>query len=116
VGANIGQFAIGASKIIPNSTVHCFQPSSTTFEKLQVKSSDHILVNHAGLGASRSSQLLYEGQDRSVKASFIRHDQSSQGELAEVWTADSYCFQRDIHTVELVKIDVEGFELEVEGC
>lgn len=113
VGANIGQFAIGASKIIQNSTVHCFEPSSATFQKLKTKSTDRILVNHAGLGASRGSKLLYEGQDRSVKASFVLYDQSGEGELAQVWTVDSYCLQHNLHTVELLKIDVEGFELEV---
>lgn len=113
VGANVGQFAVGAADIIPTSRIHCFEPSSATFKKLQTKSTDRIVVNQAGLGSSKGSFILYEGQNRSVKASLIRHDELQQGETVEVWTLDDYCLERGIDVIHLLKIDVEGFELEV---
>jgi len=113
VGANVGQFAVGAAGIFPKSMIHCFEPSFSTFKKLQAKSTDRITVNQAGLGSSKGSFLLFEGQGRSVKASMIQHHESQRGEPVEVWTLDEYCMTRGINAIQLLKIDVEGFELEV---
>lgn len=113
VGSNVGQFAAGAAYLLQQATIHCFEPSSPTYIKLQKINSDHIFVNKAGLGAVKGSLLLYDGQNKSVKASLIQHSNSQHRELVEIWTLDDYCQDNRIDFIHLLKIDVEGFEIEV---
>src|SRR5206468_1306134 len=58
VGANRGQWTLAVLAVNPQAQVHCFEPSSATFEKLLLnKWPTNVICNHCGLGA-RAGELI----------------------------------------------------------
>lgn len=123
VGANQGQFlnlilaTIGADAC----HVHCFEPARHTCEMLRqtVGDNSHVTVNPFGLGREPGSHELYYDRRGSGFASLTRRDLShlniafSESESVTIDTLDRYCRRRGIDRIDLLKIDVEGHELDV---
>jgi FkbM family methyltransferase len=112
VGANIGQFVNAAKLFFPSAHVVCFEPDPDTFADLAVntRSLDHVELHNVGLGAAEE-QLTFRRHRLSLMSTFLdavekEHDRGSVDmtvlPLDAVVDAD--------RKVDLLKIDVEGFE------
>ena len=123
VGANCGQFLNLALDCLRNrkADVHCFEPGLKAFELLckAVANRPGVFVNNCALGKAAGRLPLFYDTEASVHASLTRRNLTHQGieidqsEMVEVQTVDQYCHSRDIRRIDLLKIDVEGHELEV---
>lgn len=119
VGANVGQSIEKFRSEFPRSTIHSFEPSPTTFEKLKkhaIGFKDVHLWNCA-LGSS-SGQMTFFENTCSDMSSFLPPDKYSWGTikqetLVEVNTVDKFCQEMDIQRIDILKADTQGFELEV---
>lgn len=133
VGANIGQSLEEFKNRLPKAEVHCFEPESKNFQQLQKvgnKYPDCFLVN-AGIGAqdgvlainkydesglnsflqiSEDSLTVKAGSHKKVNAS-LKKEQNQ--EECKIITLDGYCLDNKIDKINLLKIDVQGFENEV---
>jgi FkbM family methyltransferase len=121
VGANSGQFLQLAIKHLAPSEVliHCFEPSSSAFADLATHASLGVTLNNFGLSTEAGRARLHFDVPGSGMASLTRRDLAFRGiqfdgsEDVELDTLDAYCLRKGIERIDLLKIDVEGHELDV---
>ena len=129
VGSNKGQFSdlivTGLQNFDIPFTVHAFEPSRETFSILFEKfnSNKQVVLNNFGLGRESGIHELFYDNIGSGLASLskrrldhfnIRFEKSEQ---VKIQTLDIYCDSQAIDQIDLLKIDVEGHELDVlSGC
>ncbi|TGL99189.1 FkbM family methyltransferase [Leptospira jelokensis] len=123
IGANIGSIALPFAKQFTDSVVHAFEPTFYAFEKLsenlklnpdlnkriipvQVFLSDEIkeITNNA---VYSSWKVDGSKQDHPIHGGILQKATNQQ------ITLDSYVKEKKLQTVDLIKIDVDGFELEI---
>jgi len=125
VGANIGDVSLAAVRSFPNAHIYSFEPVSATYKMLceNVKNySERITPYNFGfLNVSKrldihitsshgASSILDQSLDhRSVHP----HIRETGTESIEVYTLDSFMSDKAIDRIDILKIDVEGTELEV---
>jgi FkbM family methyltransferase len=123
VGANQGQFLnllVSNIKSAPYH-VHCFEPGSHTFERLSnnAKKLENVTLNNIGLGKEKGSFELYYNEAGAGIASLTKRRLDhfnidfSESETVNIDTLDNYCEENKIQKIDLLKIDVEGHELDV---
>lgn len=120
IGANKGDFANISLRLNPRLNLHCFEPSKCTFEKLLSNEFPaNVTCNNFGLGAEKQEGILYVYEDgagtNSLHNRFLEHldVRYKDREKIQIETVDSYCNINKIVEIDFMKIDVEGFELEV---
>jgi FkbM family methyltransferase len=117
VGANIGQTSIWFSNCFPKARIYAFEPFAIVFKRLreQVRARSSVVCVNCALGAndgrlevSRLKDPLYQcGQVRAATPDV----EETEGILMR--TVDSFCRERDIRRVFILKTDTEGYDLEV---
>jgi FkbM family methyltransferase len=123
VGANKGQFI---NLILSNFNsedfhIHSFEPSYDTFQILSsnVDANAKVSLNNFGLGKEKGQLDLFYDEVGSGLASLTRRNLEHFGidfaksEKVTVDTIDNYCQINKIDTIDLLKVDVEGHELDV---
>jgi FkbM family methyltransferase len=122
VGSNKGQFLqliidhIGDH----NFTTHCFEPSLETFKRLtEVSKGDgRIRLNNMAVGKEKGQGVLYSDRAESEIASLTKRKLDhfsidfNKTETVEINTIDSYCSDNLISHINLLKMDIEGHELD----
>lgn len=119
VGANVGQFAkLVRSTLKGDCKLYCFEPSRHAFAVLSQAVERAELMNIA-LGDKPGRLLLHYHAPGSGLASLTRRRldhfgiSQSMSEQVEVDTVDRVCERRGVDAIDLLKIDVEGHELDV---
>jgi FkbM family methyltransferase len=121
VGANIGQTALVFSSHFPKATIHSFEPVSATFQKL--------LSNTQGNPRIKCHQLALSNVKEQISISVFEDDQSSvlnslknnlqsntpntKLETINTDTLDHFAEENNIDSIDLLKIDTEGYEIPV---
>jgi FkbM family methyltransferase len=123
VGANKGQFLnlVLSNFREDNFYVHSFEPSLYTFQKLSsnVGNNPNVSLNNFGLSKEKGQFNLFYDELGSGLASLTLRKLDHFGidfcksEKVVIDTIDNYCEMRKIETIDLLKIDVEGHELDV---
>jgi FkbM family methyltransferase len=120
VGANAGYFsAMGASIVGAKGQVHAFEPNPPVSRLLQRSVAlngyeSRMRVNQLAVTDREGSVQLWCSPDE--KATDIATTLRAGGRVpvqVESTTLDAYCFASGIDKLRLIKIDVEGAELEV---
>lgn len=120
VGANAGQSAARFAQFWPGAEIHSFEPSPSTFSKLQanVRGLDaRVHAVNAGVGAESTRQVLLESS-QSDMSSFLAPTDASWGETRQQTTVelvalDDYCGQSGVERIDVLKSDTQGYDLEV---
>jgi len=118
IGANIGFFTLYLNQRAPGITVHCFEPASPTFERLRTNvwlnrlESRTRLHRYAVSGDNGIAYLAHH--QHSVERSLLR--ESGDAALAE--EVESLTLARALSVcgvdhVDMLKIDIEGAEVEL---
>ena len=125
VGSNTGQFLnlVLSRMINAQCQIHCFEPSPQAFAKLcqnlTNKVNNSIKLNPIGLGKEAGEVPLYSNEPGSQMASLTKRRLDhlgidfSQTQMISIDTLDHYCATNDIDRIDLLKVDVEGHELDV---
>jgi FkbM family methyltransferase len=114
VGGNFGQSAIKFSRAFPEATILSFEPVPDSFQKLLENTAgiSNIRAFNHGFGDKAGCfkiQLQPNAGGNSLLAA-----QSHQGAVeVRIETLDAFVSEKGINTIDLLKIDVEGFELQV---
>lgn len=121
VGANFGWFAVQLARLVgPTGQVHAFEPvpfiHELARENLVLNGlSDAVILNRTALGATEGTLVL-----RSFAG--LPHGHTTAAPLARadavehpcaLTTLDAYCRTQQLARVDLLKVDVEGFEPDV---
>lgn len=121
IGANVGNYS---EALLRNTeaTVISFEPVPLSFEKLRQRSEawgDRSIVLNQGVGEGSDRLVIHYNPDALELASFhsdadqfVDVENSERAEV-EVVALDDYLRGQDLGQVDLIKIDTEGFELEV---
>ena len=122
VGSNKGQFLqlILESVVLDNLSIHCFEPGRHTFSSLidASKKDKRIKINNFGIGKEKSHALLHYDDPGSGLACLTKRKLDHWGidfsktEDVEIDTIDNYCSDNSISHIHLLKIDIEGHELD----
>ncbi len=120
VGANIGQTVLSLSTAFPEASIYTFEPSPTSFEEMTRRTAavQNVQRFNFAFGAEPGTAELFV--HRKSEQSTLRRDLSdapgfSGGLTAtvQVRTLDDFLAERTIDFVQYLKIDTEGFDLEV---
>lgn len=115
VGANIGQTIDDVLAVYPGATVHSFEPGAV-FHQLSTTHSKLAHLNNAALGAQVGTLPFYENT-QAVMSSFLKLDtgwgEQKKATPVPVDTLDRYCEAHGVQSIDLLKSDTQGFDLEV---
>jgi FkbM family methyltransferase len=119
VGANVGQTVIAIRRRCQMAAIHAFEPSPSTFAILQrnLVRVRNVRLNNIALGAADGALNLLENT-ASDMSSFLSPGTTHWGETrtitkVPVSTVDAYAAKHGIERIGLLKIDTQGFDLEV---
>jgi FkbM family methyltransferase len=119
VGANQGEWSIALIKALPESTIHAFGPSSKAFDLLSqnIKQYDKILSHKIALSDQEVSAPIYFDEEGSGQASLVNRRLEHFGttwkkfEVVKVTTLDKWLASGPFLKPNVMKLDIEGFEL-----
>ncbi len=122
VGSNKGQFLklILSNIKTEDFQIHCFEPGHETFQILTKSSAPdpRIKLNNIGIGKELGEAQLHYNDVGSGLASLTKRKLDhfnidfNKSEPILIDTIDNYCSKNNIDRIHLLKIDIEGHELD----
>ncbi|MGI9592151.1 MAG: FkbM family methyltransferase [Myxococcota bacterium] len=125
VGANQGEFTLFAAKRLPRGRVLAFEPMTEMRERLvgnlAANPFDNVLVSDRGLWSEPGRRRIFRRDAPFADGSFHEGlgtlfptaERSDAVEEIALTTLDAFLEQQGIDRVDVLKVDVEGAELEV---
>ena len=119
VGANVGQSYRTFRRHFPTSYIHCFEPVRSTFDLLQraVAGDINVRAEQLAFGAAPGEKVirLFENAPglNSLREDLRSKHSEAAREVVKIETIDRYRAEHGIGAIDLLKIDTEGFELDV---
>ncbi|MFT5884497.1 MAG: FkbM family methyltransferase [Arcticibacterium sp.] len=119
VGANVGTYTKILLKNFPSeSQVYSFEPAKSTFAELKKNyTREGVHLQNLGLGKKNETIKLYIDKPNSTLASAFKRDLIGHSfenyDAMDVQTLDYFCKENNIEKIDFLKIDVEGFDLNV---
>lgn len=124
VGANIGTFTTWMARAFPEGRVYAFEPQRSVFQMLSGNAAINNLYNvytyNIGLGRE-NSKIEFEEPNYFHKNDFgtfslienIIKDKTNNTVVVPISTLDTFCSYHNVPKIDLLKIDVEGMDLDV---
>ncbi|WP_343636886.1 FkbM family methyltransferase [Fluviicola sp.] len=120
IGANIGQTAFNMSLVQQSKGLHpviyAFEPYPKTFGKLErnIGNNPALIVKAYNLGLGSEKGSLHMMQHNAWNSGGFRMtSDTSNSIVVPVISLDEFVSENQIPAIDFIKIDVEGFELEV---
>jgi len=124
VGANSGNTTLKYLKLFPNAMIHSFEPFLDSYklfinlhkDNLNVNLNKYALSNDVGssiLNINKSVDTNSFLESKKIGASSDKSCVSVSQILVETNTIDNYCSLNNIKEIDILKIDVQGSEIEV---
>jgi FkbM family methyltransferase len=116
VGANCGAASLHFARNHPDAIVHAFEPGreARAYLERNVASLPNVRVHPVGLYSVDRQARLYAGDDDLGKASVIRrHVNIDESEPVELRAGGAWAAEQGIDRIDILKVDVEGCEIEV---
>lgn len=118
VGANVGSTALGMAKVNPQAVIHAFEPHQGNYAKalknLSMNNFSNVFIHPFGLGQKTEKKKLYEVMDENSGMNrILNQDADFPFTEIEIKTLDDFVSESGIARIDLIKIDVEGFEMYV---
>ncbi len=117
VGANIGYYTNIFSEYVPDGMVIAFEPSKQNFTKLleNTKYLKNCQSYNIALGSTNGFVEYSQGSDEigaTTQVSLIKESFNLENQVP-IYTLDTFFENNSLPSPNAIKIDVEGFELEV---
>lgn len=126
VGANIGEISLAAAKRVGVSgKVYSFEPMTYLFQRLvqhiEMNNIKQITTVRQGLAREPRTAIIYAQEEKfkdgtshaGLGTIYPFGDRNQPVEEIELTTLDNYFNEHEIQKLNLIKIDVEGAELDV---
>src|SRR5713226_9418758 len=114
VGGNFGQSALRFASAFPMATIFSFEPVPTSFERL-IRSTKHIeRIKPFNLAMGDAAGVVTMHLTDSAGSNSIVRVGSVIGAVdVSIDTIDAFASRQETGMIDLLKIDVEGYELQV---
>jgi len=114
IGANVGQFSGPFHEAFPTAVIHCFEPVAATFARLsrRFQGASQVHCHNLGLGSREGEAGIFVNPD-DTESSLVAHYGAYREETVKLSTVDAFCQRQGLDQIDFVKIDTEGFEIEV---
>ena len=121
VGAHEGESITRFKDIFKDPQIHSFEPQEKSFNTLKKFQNNNIIVNNFALGSKEEVKEFYINSNDAT-SSFVPLDNSSKhlngittikNEKIVLKKLDDYVEEKKIDYIDLLKIDVQGYETEV---
>ncbi len=117
VGANDGRSAVKFIKEFPNANIYCFEPVKSTFQELETNmaSTKQVKSFNFALGSSEGTASVEKDPTNNSRCNRLKvdSDTANDDETVTVKTLDNFCKNHAVSKIDFLKIDTEGFDLEV---
>ena len=114
IGANIGFYSLILSELVgENGRVYCFEPETINFNKLKrntYKSNNIDLFNFA-VSDKDDKITVYKSKLLNVDHRTYFVDNYDTIEIIDCTTIDNWISKHNIKDINLIKIDIQGFEI-----
>lgn len=114
VGAHIGLTALEFSDEFPNAAVYAFEPGSRNFRRMQsnLVGKPDIRLHNIGFSSVPGEAVLLCEPEHPSMARIVRRG-TANTETVKLDTIDNFCAAAGVKQIDLLKIDVEGHEMQV---
>jgi FkbM family methyltransferase len=117
VGANIGQSSIWFSESFPQATIHAFEPFTSIYQRLTdtVAGRPRVHLYQSAIGKVDGQLQVASVKDPYYQCGQIVASTQPQGETERIniRSLDSFCQEKKIARIHILKSDTEGFDLDV---
>jgi FkbM family methyltransferase len=120
VGANVGQTSLPLRRRFPDARILAFEPHPRTYERLVAELADERIETFAfALGAEAGTADLFEYRFSELNSLLanapyaVRFGEHGSPMPVSVRTIDDFCAEQAIAEIDLLKIDTEGYDLQV---
>jgi FkbM family methyltransferase len=120
VGANCGLFSALLESRFSAVDIHLFEPSDSLQACIRKNVSGRLIINNAAVGDYDGYTNLFVNKDSQQTNSMIKDsatvftDESRLvSRKVEITTLSTYCRDKQIAGIDVLKIDVQGYELSV---
>ncbi len=116
VGANIGQTSLALHQRFQESKIHAFEPVLETFNTLVETTKNIPVISTYRLAVSDSCGVVEMKVGENSLTNSVSHSQTSnytevgKMEGVECTTLDTFASNQNILRIDLLKVDVEGYE------
>ena len=118
IGANRGEYTKALLQSFPDAQIHSFEPAHGTYATLKSNvCEDNVKLNNFGISNEISESVLYYDKENSRLASLYNRQLDyfgvdfSKSETVRLDTLNHYCKENDVYQIDLLKLDIEGNEL-----
>ena len=126
VGAHEGETLSEFRRLFRDAEIHCFEPTKDAFEVLRLTAGNdaRVKLHHCALGEADGWATLFCHrrshwnsllENSSMIENFARKDlvDTTGTEQVELFALDSFCTKNNVSTIDLLKIDSQGYELKI---
>ncbi len=120
IGSNVGLMTVvAAQQVGPTGVVYAFEPeprvSAILTKNIEINALQNVRVNNFALGSVPGNLMLYPQDEISLGSATLTNNapQAATGINVKVETLDNFLNKNNITKIKMLKIDVEGWELEV---
>ncbi len=118
IGANIGLMSLHAGKILgENGRVVSFEPLSNTYnilvENIALNNFRNVEVVNTAIGSTNGVVDIFDNIVNRGSSSLIKPNYTESCHKIPINRLDDYLEEHGINSINCIKIDVEGWELEV---
>jgi FkbM family methyltransferase len=122
IGANVGNMMELYRVMFERPVIHAFEPQPEIYAELErrFKAVEGVTLNRTALGDRRGTATMYQNSDPATSSLLPLHPRSSWADELKLTqrgtidvpldTVDHYCAERGIGAIDLMKIDIQGFE------
>jgi len=120
-GANVGETSRDLNYWFPDATIFAFEPVRDTFSLLVKNSAGRKNIHpvNMGLGSKKEKVEILLSNENTINSLKIKelYDHITSSEEIDIVRLDRFLESKDLNYIDILKIDVEGFEFEVmAGC
>jgi len=118
IGSNLGNHTLYWAGAIKDSHVIAFEPYAPNYQNL-VRNiednglSDRVQTVNAAVGAGTGKAVLKESFANNLGGTTFQMTEEVAGEVIPVTALDDFVEREGVETVDFIKIDTEGFEIDV---